>query len=127
MLHEDWRQRTMHVVTGKYLKEAADRFPDAAKQIAAWRSVAKDAQWRTPDDVKVTFADTNFVGDYVVFPIHQDHVILPTHQQGYRLVTTIHYSRQLDGRVAEGHIWVRSFLTHKQYENTANWEKGVGR
>src|ERR1700742_4726679 len=117
----------MHVVTGKYLKEAADRFPDAVKQIAAWRSVVKDAQWRTPDDVKVTFADTEFVGDHVIFPILQDHVILPTHPQGYRLVTTIHYSRQLDGRVAEGHIWVRSFLTYKQYENTANWEKGVSR
>ena len=117
----------MHVVTGKYLKEAVDRFPDAAKQIAAWRTVAKDAQWRSPDDVKVTFADVDCVGDYVIFPIRQDHVILPTHQEGYRLVTTIHYSRQLHGRVAEGHIWVRSFLTHQQYENTANWEKGVGR
>lgn len=117
----------MHVVTGKYLKEAADRFPNTAKQLAAWRSVTKDAQWFSPEDVKSTFADVDCVGDYVIFPIHQDHVILPTHQQGYRLVTTIHYSRQLDGRVAEGHVWVRSLLTHKQYENQANWEKGVAR
>jgi len=108
----------MHVVTAKYLREAVDRFPDAAKQIAAWRSVAKEAQWRTPAGVKDVFADADCVGDYVIFRIHQNK---------YRLVTAIHYSRQLDGRIAEGHIWIRSFLTTKQYENTANWDKGVVR
>src|SRR6202161_3458401 len=112
MLHADWRQRTMHIVTGKYLKEAADRYPDAAKQLIAWRSLVKQSQWRSPDDLKVTFADAEFVGDYV---------ILPFSPHGYRLVTTIHYSRQQDGRVAEGHVWMRSFLTLKQFENTANW------
>lgn len=106
----------MHVVTGKYLKEAVDGFPAAAKQIVAWRSVAKGAQWRSPADVRDNFADVDFVGDYVIFRIHRSL---------YRLVTTIHYSRGQNGRGAEGHIWIRSFLTHKQYENTANWDKGV--
>jgi mRNA interferase HigB len=118
ILRADWRESTMHVVTGKYLKEAVDRFPDAAKQIVAWRSVAKDAQWSSPADVKNIFVDVDSVGDYVVFRIHQNQ---------YRLVTTIHYSRQQNGRGAEGHIWIRSFLTNKQYENTANWDKGVVR
>jgi mRNA interferase HigB len=106
----------MHVVAGKYLKETVDQFPAAAKQIAAWRSVAKDAQWLSPAAVKNNFADVDFVGDYVVFRIHRSL---------YRLVTTIHYARRENGRTAEGHIWVRSFLTNKQYENTANWDKGV--
>ena len=127
MLHADWRQSTMHVVTGKYLKEAVDRFPSAAKQIVAWRSIAKEAQWHSPGDVKVTFDDVDCVGDYVIFTIHKNYVILPVHQEGYRLVTTIHYSRESDGRIAEGHIWIRSFLTNKQYENPANWDKGVVR
>jgi mRNA interferase HigB len=104
----------MHVVTVKHLKEAVDRFPDAAKPIAAWRAIAKEVQWRSPGDVKANFADVESVGDCVVFRIHQDK---------YRLVTTIHYSREQNGRVAEGHVWVRSFLTRKQYENTANWDK----
>ncbi|MGC2299468.1 MAG: type II toxin-antitoxin system HigB family toxin [Acidobacteriaceae bacterium] len=108
----------MHVVTGKYLKEAVDRFPAAAKQTAAWRSVARDARWCSPADVKNIFADADFNGEYATFRIHQGQ---------YRLVTTIHYSRQQNGRIAEGHIWIRSFLTEKQYENTANWDKGVVR
>lgn len=117
----------MHVVTGKYLKEAADRYPDAAQQLVAWRSLVKESQWRSPDDVKVTFADAEFVGGYVIFPILQNYVILPFSPHGYRLVTTVHYSHQQDGRMAEGHVWMRSFLTLKQFENTANWEKGVVR
>jgi mRNA interferase HigB len=116
MLRAGWRESTMHVVTEKHLWEAVDRFPDAAKQIVAWRSVAKDAQWRSPADVKGNFADVDSVGDYVIFRLHQNQ---------YRLVTTIHYSRQQNGRIAEGHIWIRSVLTNKQYENTTNWNKGV--
>jgi len=117
----------MHVVTGRYLKEAADRYPDAANQLIAWRSLVKESQWRSPDDVKAMFADAEFVGDYVIFPILQNYVILPFSPHGYRLATTIHYSHQQDGRIAEGHVWMRSFLTLKQFENTANWEKGVVR
>jgi len=108
----------MHVIAGKHLKEAANRFPNAAKQIAAWRSIAKDARWRSPDDVRAIFADVECVGDSVIFRIHQNK---------YRLVTTIHYSRESGGALAEGHVWIRAFLSNKQYENSANWDKGVPR
>ena len=36
---------------------------------------------------------------------------------------TFHFAKYL----AEGHIYIRSFLTHKQYDNPANWDKGVTR
>lgn len=97
----------MHVLTGKYLKEAVARFPAAAKSIASWRSIAKDKRWRNPDEVRETFADVEFAEDSVVFRMRQSK---------YRLVTTIHYSRDPKGNLAEGHVWVRSFLTQKQYE-----------
>ncbi len=106
----------MHVLTQKHLKEAASRFPAAARQIAAWQSIAKDKRWRTPEDVKDTFADVDCDGDCVIFRIHQNK---------YRLVTTIHYAREKDGVVADGHIWIRAFLSNKQYEDPANWDKGV--
>jgi mRNA interferase HigB len=41
------------------------------------------------------------------------------------LVTIIHYSRVKDGRITEGHIYIRSFLTHRQYDNPSQWDKGV--
>src|SRR5664279_6500883 len=60
--------------------------------------------------------DADNVERYVIFNIRQNR---------YRLVTIIHYSREKEGRTTEGHIYIRSFLTHKQYDKRANWDKGI--
>jgi len=106
----------MHVVTGKHLREAAERFPVAAKQIAAWRAIVKDAQWRSPGEIKDNFGDVDCAGDRAVFRIHGTR---------YRLVATVHYSREQNGRLCEGHVWVRSFLTSREYENATHRDKGA--
>jgi mRNA interferase HigB len=106
----------MHVVTEKHLNRALEQYPDAAKQIMAWRKIARAARWRNFVEVRQVFKDADDVKGYVIFNILQNR---------YRLVTIIHYSRVKDGRTTEGHIYIRSFLTHKQYDNPANWDKGV--
>jgi mRNA interferase HigB len=108
----------MHVVTEKYLKEAAEQYPGAAAPIAAWRAIAKDGRWRNFSDLQRVFADADRVDDFVVFRIGRNR---------YRLITIIHYGREAGGGTAKGHIWIRSFLTSQQYENAANWDKGVVR
>ncbi|MGO9272074.1 MAG: type II toxin-antitoxin system HigB family toxin [Terriglobia bacterium] len=108
----------MHVVTEKHLNRAAEQYPDAAKEIAAWRQIVKAARWRNFVEVQQVFKDADDVGGYVIFNIRQNR---------YRLVTIIHYSREKDGRLTEGHVYMRSFLTHKQYDRPANWDKGVRR
>ena len=108
----------MHVVTEKHLNRAMEQYPDAAKEIAAWRKIAKAARWRNFVEVRQVFNDADDVKGYVVFNIRQNR---------YRLVTIIHYSRRKDGRITEGHIYIRSFLRHKEYDNPANWDKGVSR
>jgi mRNA interferase HigB len=64
------------------------------------------------------FKDADAVKEYVTFNIRQNR---------YRLVTIIHYSREKGGRPTEGHVYIRSFLTHKQYDDPANWDKGIPR
>jgi len=108
----------MHVVTEKHLNQAAEEYPDAAKEIAAWRKIVKTARWRNFVEVRQVFKDADGVNEYVIFNIRRNR---------YRLVTIIHYSRERDGRLTEGHIYIRRFLTHKQYENPANWGRGVTR
>ena len=108
----------MHVVTEKHLNRAMHKYPDAAKEIMAWRKIAKAARWRTFLEVRQVFKDADAVKEYVIFNIRQNR---------YRLVTIIHYSREKQGRTTEGHIYIRSFLTHKQYDNPANWDRGVTR
>jgi mRNA interferase HigB len=108
----------MHVVTKKHLDEAARVFPDAAREISAWHKIASEARWRNFVEVRQTLKDADGVEEFVIFNIRRNR---------YRLITIIHYAKESDGRLTEGHIYIRSFLTHKQYDNPANWNKGVKR
>jgi len=97
---------SMNVVTRKHLIEAEEQYQDAAKEIRAWYKIANGARWR------------NFLEVQHVFNVRGNR---------YRLITIIHYSREKNGRITEGHIYIRSFLTHREYDNQANWDKGVRR
>ena len=108
----------MHIITEKHLSRAAEHYPDAAKEISAWRKIAKAARWRSFVEVQQTFKDADAVKGYVIFNLRQNR---------YRLVTVIHFSRVKDGRITEGHVYIRSVLTHKAYDDSANWNQGVPR
>lgn len=104
----------MHVVTLKHLSEASAKYPDAKKEIAAWCEIVRSVRWTSFVDVRKVFNDADAVDDYVFFNIRHNR---------YRLVTVIHYARERNGRNTMGHTYIRSFLTHKQYDDRANWDK----
>jgi mRNA interferase HigB len=108
----------MNVVTRKHLFEAEKLYPDAAKELRGWYKTVANARWRSLLDVRQVFPDADAVGGYVVFNIRQNR---------YRLITVLHYARQKEDRLTEGHAYIRSFLTHKQYDNRDNWDKGANR
>jgi mRNA interferase HigB len=108
----------VNIVTRKHLAEAETRYPDATKEIRAWIMIAKHSRWQSFVEVRQVFADADAVDEYVVFNLRRNR---------YRLVTVIHYSRERDGRLTEGHICIRSFLTHAEYDKKANWDKRVKR
>jgi len=108
----------MHVVTRKHLARAEERFPDAANEIRAWLRIVTEARWRNFLDVRQIFKDADDVDAHVIFNIRQNR---------YRLVTIVHYAREKAGRVTMGHIYIWSFLTHRQDDNRNNWDKGVKR
>ena len=64
--------------------------------------------------MRQNFGDADAVDGYVVFNIRRNR---------YRLITVIHYARERNGKPTEGHVYVRSFLTHREYSNPANWDK----
>ena len=108
----------MHVVIRKHLLEACDRYPDAAKELRAWMEIARQARWSSFFHVRQNFKDADVVDQYVVFNIRRNR---------YRLITIIHYSREKDGWTTEGHVYIRSLLTHQEYNDRKNWDKGVRR
>ena len=108
----------MHVVTRKHLSKAEADYPDAAREIRAWFKIVSAARWRNFVEVRQVFKDADDVDGRVIFNIRQN---------SYRLVTIIHYAREVEGRVTQGHIYIRAFLTHREYDSRANWDKGVKR
>ena len=109
--------KLVHVVTRKHLSEAIDRYPDAANEIKAWLGIVEVVRWHNIDDVRATFRDADPVDGYVVFDIRHNR---------YRLITVIHYAKTTSERQTKGHVYIRSFLTHKEYDNRNNWDRRFG-
>jgi mRNA interferase HigB len=103
----------MHIVTRRHLREAIQRYPDAARELAAWITIVEGVRWQSFLEVRRTFPDADSVQGYVVFNIRGNR---------YRLITVAHYARQ----DTQGHIYIRSLLTHKQYDDPANWDRRFG-
>jgi len=104
----------VHNVTRKHLKEAAERYPDAADEIADWVTIVEAVRWHNFAEVRGTFSDADNVDGYVVFDLRQNR---------YRLITVIHYAKTTAEKPTGGHVYIRSFLTHKEYNKRSNWDK----
>ena len=59
------------------------------------------------------FRDADYIDGYVVLNIRRNR---------FRLVTVIHY----DEKRTEGHVYIRSFLTHKEYNDRRKWDRRFG-
>jgi mRNA interferase HigB len=97
----------VHVVTIKRLHEACEKHREAARELGAWIKIAKAARWRSFEELRRTFPDADDVDGFVVFNIRHNR---------YRLIAAIHYAKTIDRRLTLGHIYVGSFMTHKEYD-----------
>ncbi|HXT26861.1 MAG TPA: type II toxin-antitoxin system HigB family toxin [Candidatus Eisenbacteria bacterium] len=107
----------VHIVTLKHLHQAMKDYPEAANEIKAWVAIVKRARWHNIEEVRSMFNDADPVSGYVIFNIRHNR---------YRLVTVIHYAKTILQKRTQGHIYIRSFLTHKEYDNPGNWDKKLG-
>ena len=91
--------------------------PSAANEVAAWTAVVEAVRWRNFAEVRSRFKDADSVDGYTIFDIRRNR---------YRLITVIHYAKTIGERQTEGHVYIRSFLTHKEYDNRSNWDRRYG-
>ena len=110
--------RQVHIVTRRHLSEAIEQYPDAASEIKVWVGIVEAVRWHNFSEVSSRFRDADYVNGYVVFNIRRNR---------YRLITVIHYAKTAGEVQTEGHVYIRSFLTHKQYNNPGNWDKRFGK
>ena len=107
----------MVVVNSKHLDEAATKYKDTARELASWLKIVQEARWSSFPELKSQITDADAVDGYVNFNIRHNR---------YRLVTVLHYSTTVAVRVTSGHCYIRSFLTHAEYDNRANWDRRFG-
>ena len=63
------------------------------------------------------FRDADYIDGYVVFNIRRNR---------FRLITVIHYAKTTDEKRTKGHVYIRSFLTHKEYNDRRKWDRRFG-
>lgn len=103
-------------MTWKHLSDAARCYKDAAKELKSWMAIVKSARWRNFLEVHSVFTDTDSVDGYVIFNVHGNR---------YRLITVIHYAKG-QPRETNGHIYIRSFLRHSEYDDRKKWYPFAG-
>lgn len=89
----------MHLITRPRLLEDAKGFPkDIQKEVRAWCSVVKKAEWQCLDDIRSTYSrSVDKVGNFLVFNI-----------KTCRLIVGFNYESQT--------IYYKYFLTHDEYD-----------
>jgi mRNA interferase HigB len=93
----------VRILAERWLKNAAEAFPQAASYLGHWRAVVKAARWNNLADVRRQYPGADAVrlasgGTVVVFNVCGN---------DFRLITAIHYNTQC--------VFTLRFLTHAEY------------
>jgi mRNA interferase HigB len=91
----------MRIIAKKTLRAFWEQYPDAEEALKAWYHDAKHADWKTPNDIRQTYATASILANNrVVFNIHGNH---------YRLIVAINYT--------VGILYIRFIGTHNAYDS----------
>lgn len=89
----------MHVISRKKLLEAVAAHSDLSAPLDAWYRIAKKAEWRSLQDVRLLFPTADGVGKFTVFNIKGN---------AFRLIAEINY--------ITARLYIRHVLTHAAYD-----------
>lgn len=90
----------MRIFVRRTLIEFWKQHSDAEQQLKSWFAEAKNAQWRTPADVKRKFGSASIIAD--------NRVVFNIAGNKYRLIVKIHYNT--------GFLYIRFIGTHAEYD-----------
>lgn len=90
----------MRIISRKRLRDFWFQHPDAQSSLEAWYADVKQAQWRTPDEIKSIYRNASFVAN--------NRVIFNIKGNKYRLVVAVQYEYGL--------VYIRFVGTHTAYD-----------
>lgn len=81
------------------LREFWDKYPESEQYLKTWFDTVKSSDWKTPNDVKLTYANASIMKDSrIVFNIKGN---------SYRLVAKFNFEKQW--------VFIRFIGTHDQF------------
>jgi mRNA interferase HigB len=89
----------MHLISIRNLRMASARYPDVIKQVEDWYATVRQADWRSIEDIRQVYRNTDPVGNFTVFNIKGNN---------YRLIVGIDYEDRT--------VYFKYFLTHAEYD-----------
>ncbi len=90
----------MRIIAKKTLRDFWEHHPDAEQALKAWYHDAKQATWKTPSDIRQTYATASIVAN--------NRVVFNIRGNTYRLIVAINYEF--------GIVYIRFVGTHQDYD-----------
>jgi mRNA interferase HigB len=100
----------VRIVTEKFLREAAEQYPQAARYLTAWTANVRAAAWRNTAEVR------GFYGSADMAHVRNGRPVFVFHVGGnkYRLVVAMQFNKQMASTLR--------FLTRAEYSRE-NWKQ----
>ncbi len=100
----------MRIIKRTMLREFGRRHPDATEPLARWYRIARRAHWKNLADVRMDFSHADMVSVASGKPV----TVFNVAGNKYRLITAIHYNRQI--------VYTLRVMTHQEYSR-AKWKE----
>ena len=94
----------MRIIKEKFLRDAAEQYPKAAKYLAAWTATVRAASWRHMAEVRNCYASADMVRVRSGRPV----IVFNVCGNTYRLIVAMHFNSQM--------AFTLRFLTHAEYD-----------
>jgi len=92
------------IIKEKFLRDAAERYPKAAKYLAAWTVTVRAAAWRNMADVRGCYGSADLVHVRSRKPV----IVFNVCGNTYRLIVALHFNSQV--------AYTLRFVTHAEYD-----------
>ena len=94
----------MRIIKEKFLRDAAEQHPKAAKYLAAWTATVRAAAWRNMADVRGYYGSADVVHVRSGKPV----IVFNVCGNAYRLIVAMHFNSQM--------AYTLRFLRHAEYD-----------
>jgi len=102
----------VRIIHGGTVKTWAAKYPEAAESLSAWLKNASQATWNSLANVREVYPHA----DPVVVSSGRTVVVFNIRGNRYRLITAIHYNRQM--------IYTLRFMKHAEYSKD-RWKENL--